>query len=507
MLNEHETVSITRGTLQVEDADTPPERIVFTVAGLPSDGAVLRGGVEVAVGDTFTQADVNGGELMKYRHERTYTMSTAFQQSVEDGLVLTVSDGFYSGIETTLTFKIFNLAQPPPPSPPPKPPPPPSPPPPSPPPPSPPPPPKECPADEFLDIFHSSGGHCTPCTNLTCPAEQYRKGSCAFITDGYTCHACDNLSCAAGQFRTGDCGGTRNALVCNACKADCGTGQYRRGCAGTSAGSCSACTGAPARAHYTGQGSVNADDCGWRCDDEHFLSGGSCSACGSQTCPAGQYRSGSCSHSAGDGYQCNACLANCPAGTFRSDCGGAYVGTCASCSNAIPANSYYSTQGSVGTSDCGWRCDSNHYLSGGSCAACSNQSCPAGQYRSGSCSHEAGNGFGCYSCGGCGVGFYLTGCGGASSGSCTACTNKPAGNYVYTTAGSGNNCGYVCSGSCQGDQVWHTDTCSCGCPRRRKTSRRRRLQWGFWFIAAALTIIKPRAPSPPPAPPPDPYAC
>lgn len=217
---------------------------------------------------------------------------------------------------------------------------------------------------------------------------------------------------------------------------------------------------------------INNSVCKWKCDVDHFKvvrAGGAdtCEQCDNAVCARNQYRTGTCRASDGTGFKCNNCAANCPIGQYRKGCSGSHLGECSACAAAKPANAEYSSQGSINTDDCQWQCSSSHYLNGGgsTCTACSNESCASGQYRSGSCSHADGNGWKCNAClENCPAGQYRSGCSGTSSGVCKACTNKPAGGFRYTTQGSrdGNDCGYVCSGTCESpDEEWQEDTCSC----------------------------------------------
>merc|ERR1719506_3003256 len=43
---------------------------------------------------------------------------------------------------------------------------------------------------------------CKACSNPSCPAGQYRSGSCSGKTNGYQCNTCSKLTCPAGQYRS-----------------------------------------------------------------------------------------------------------------------------------------------------------------------------------------------------------------------------------------------------------------------------------------------------------------
>ena len=138
VLNEGQTVYITRGTLEIGDY-LERENVVYTVTMLPTDGTLLKANETMSIGDTFTQADIDAGDVISFQQTQEYIVSDVLTPIIHDQIGFSVSDDFYKDIEGTLKLNIMNMPQPPPPSPPPLPPPP-SPPPPSPPPPSPPPP-------------------------------------------------------------------------------------------------------------------------------------------------------------------------------------------------------------------------------------------------------------------------------------------------------------------------------------------------------------------------------
>ena len=94
---------------------------------------------------------------------------------------------------------------------------------------------------------------------------------------------------------------------------------------------------------------------------------------------------------------------------------------------------------------------------------CATINCPAGSYFLGGA---------CIACptSSCGIGQYLSGCTGTSSGSCVACTDIPGGAYYYTSNGGlSNACGYsacsVCSlgfqlSGCGGTNAGSCQACS-----------------------------------------------
>ena len=55
------------------------------------------------------------------------------------------------------------------------------------------------------------GFSCNDCSNIKCPAETYRTGSCGTdanpTENGFQCEPCLNVVCPAGKTRSGSCGG------------------------------------------------------------------------------------------------------------------------------------------------------------------------------------------------------------------------------------------------------------------------------------------------------------
>ena len=77
-------------------------------------------------------------------------------------------------------------------------------------------------------------GRCETCAKSECRSNQYRKGSCSGITNGYSCESCNRLTCSAKfgaeEYVDGQCGGTANTLQCRPCdNVVCGEHEYRSG--------------------------------------------------------------------------------------------------------------------------------------------------------------------------------------------------------------------------------------------------------------------------------------
>ncbi|MBW4577302.1 MAG: hypothetical protein KME08_18685, partial [Aphanothece sp. CMT-3BRIN-NPC111] len=99
-LNERTDSTITNALLQTTDVEQTNEQLIYTLTDLPNYGTLqLNDGVNnvpLAVGQTFTQADINSGKV-SYNHNGAETASDSFAFTVKDG-----AGGFIS----TRTFSI-----------------------------------------------------------------------------------------------------------------------------------------------------------------------------------------------------------------------------------------------------------------------------------------------------------------------------------------------------------------------------------------------------------------
>ena len=89
------TVDIDNGSLRTTDPDSATADLVYTLTELPSYGTLKRNGVELAVDDTFTQADIDSG-LIEYTNTDDSAAADLFKFTVSDGT-------------TTLDVATFNL--------------------------------------------------------------------------------------------------------------------------------------------------------------------------------------------------------------------------------------------------------------------------------------------------------------------------------------------------------------------------------------------------------------
>lgn len=141
-MDEEGNAIVTAAELDAIRAGFDDSLLVYNVTTLPTDGYITLASLQLDVGDTFTQEDVENS-LLEYVHTRDLDDSLN-ASDITDSFTLTLFDThFYQVVVFTIGVTNINEAPPPspPPSPPPNPPPlPPPPPPPPSPPPSPPPP-------------------------------------------------------------------------------------------------------------------------------------------------------------------------------------------------------------------------------------------------------------------------------------------------------------------------------------------------------------------------------
>ena len=74
---------MTGAHLSATDEDSDDASLIFTLASLPSNGELKKDGAALAVGATFTQADITAGKI-RYAHDGTLTTSDSFDFTVTD---------------------------------------------------------------------------------------------------------------------------------------------------------------------------------------------------------------------------------------------------------------------------------------------------------------------------------------------------------------------------------------------------------------------------------------
>ncbi|XHX80206.1 MAG: cadherin-like domain-containing protein [Stenomitos frigidus ULC029] len=100
-VTEGATLTITSAFLQASDAELTgptaspplPDRIIYTVSTLPSNGTIFVGSNILALNGTFTQADVNNNRIV-YTHNASNTNSDSFVFNVSDGNIVTANSTF-----------------------------------------------------------------------------------------------------------------------------------------------------------------------------------------------------------------------------------------------------------------------------------------------------------------------------------------------------------------------------------------------------------------------------
>jgi subtilisin-like proprotein convertase family protein len=75
---------IGNGLLKADDANNQPFQLIFTLMTVPQYGLLTRGGINLQVGDTFTQAEIDGGQIRYYDYG-THSGNDQFKFSVIDG--------------------------------------------------------------------------------------------------------------------------------------------------------------------------------------------------------------------------------------------------------------------------------------------------------------------------------------------------------------------------------------------------------------------------------------
>ncbi len=77
---------VTSAMLRTSDIDNTAGQLTYTITSGTANGTIRRSGTALALGGSFTQADINAG-LITYDHNGSETSSDSFVVSVDDGLV------------------------------------------------------------------------------------------------------------------------------------------------------------------------------------------------------------------------------------------------------------------------------------------------------------------------------------------------------------------------------------------------------------------------------------
>jgi hypothetical protein len=81
------TFTITNGQLLTTDPDTPANQLVYSLQSVPANGALQLTGINMAVGNNFTQQDINNNSL-RYIHNGSASTADTFDFVVSDGSLL-----------------------------------------------------------------------------------------------------------------------------------------------------------------------------------------------------------------------------------------------------------------------------------------------------------------------------------------------------------------------------------------------------------------------------------
>ena len=100
-LDEGAAVAIRPDLLEAVDDEQSPEELTYTINTLPTQGRLSLGQTDLAVDDTFTQADINGSQL-RYFHDGSDPDDDP--NTPDDDFTFTVSDGV-----VTTDVQTFNI--------------------------------------------------------------------------------------------------------------------------------------------------------------------------------------------------------------------------------------------------------------------------------------------------------------------------------------------------------------------------------------------------------------
>lgn len=85
-VNEGQAATITDAELLYTDEDLPGDTLTYTITTAPINGTLTVSGTALGVGDTFTQDDINNGNVT-YTHNGTQTTLDSFGYALSDGTV------------------------------------------------------------------------------------------------------------------------------------------------------------------------------------------------------------------------------------------------------------------------------------------------------------------------------------------------------------------------------------------------------------------------------------
>nr|WKN39463.1 cadherin-like domain-containing protein [Tunicatimonas sp. TK19036] len=93
LAQQGDTVTITSEQLEVTDAESAPEAIIYTLTVVPTQGTLQRDGTDLAANGTFTQKDIDDG-LIRYANSASSEASDSFSFTATDGGITTEETSF-----------------------------------------------------------------------------------------------------------------------------------------------------------------------------------------------------------------------------------------------------------------------------------------------------------------------------------------------------------------------------------------------------------------------------
>ena len=90
-LTEGGVSNLSNTLLRVTDPDVTTAQVVYTLGGLPTVGSLSLNGAALSAGAKFTQADLDDGTRLVYRHNGSETTADSFSFTVTDGVGGTIA--------------------------------------------------------------------------------------------------------------------------------------------------------------------------------------------------------------------------------------------------------------------------------------------------------------------------------------------------------------------------------------------------------------------------------
>ncbi len=101
-LTEGTAIAITSTLLSATDAEQGPTQLVYSINNAPTNGTLLRSGLALTTGGTFTQAEITGN-LLTYSHNGSETLNDGFTFTLTDG-----AGGFLTPPTRSLSISVIS---------------------------------------------------------------------------------------------------------------------------------------------------------------------------------------------------------------------------------------------------------------------------------------------------------------------------------------------------------------------------------------------------------------